>query len=226
MRAGFIKGCLLGGFLLAGSLAASEGKQQVTLAEFAQQLPTRVQDKDGRPGDMVNFVLVGSPAQVKGAFKAAGWTQVDRTATEAVLRAILNALQKKVYIELPMSELFLFRRAQDYGYARADPVLVAIERHHFRLWESPWQTPEGQAIWLGAGTHDIGFEEDQRTGDITHKIDPEVDQERDFIGRTLKESGHVASLSYLRPPKPVRAATTAHGGPYGSDGRLLVTILR
>jgi hypothetical protein len=210
----------------AGPLTAAGEKEKLTLTDFLQRLPTRVQDKDGMPGDMVNFVLVGSRQQMEAAITAAGWKQVDRTPTEAALRILISILQKQVYIELPLSELFLFGRPQDYGYARAHPLLVVIERHHFRLWESPWQTSAGEDIWIGAGTHDIGLEEDQRTGDITHRIDPEVDKERDFIGLTLHETGRVAGLSYLRPPESVREATTAHGGGYFSDGRVLVIVLK
>lgn len=215
--------------LLAGLLATAgdkEEKTQVTFSTLARLLPTRAEDKEGTPGDMVNLVLVGTRKQVHEALTAAGWKQVDRTATEAVARALASLLQKKIYTELPMSELFLFGRPQDYGYARADPVAVVLERHHFRLWESPWQTPAGQDIWLGAGTHDVGLEEDQRNGDLTHRIHPAVDEERDFTGLTLKEAGHVAGLGYLRLPKPVREATTAHGGPFYSDGRVLVIILK
>jgi hypothetical protein len=228
MQAKAIARLALSALLLAGPPASAEGeeKEKVTLPEFVERLPTRVQDSNGTPGDMVNFVLVGSREQVEKACRAVGWKQVDRTPTEAALRVLLSILQKKVYVELPMSELFLFGRAQDYGYARADPLAVIVERHHFRLWESPWQTPAGQDIWIGAGTHDVGLEEDQRTGDITHRIDPDVDQERDFIGLTLHEAGRVAGLGYLRPAEPVREATTAHGGPYYSDGRLLVIVLK
>lgn len=216
--------CLL--VALPVSLLAVGGKEKVTLTEFAELLPRRVEDKQGTPGDMVNLVLVGSRAQVEKTVESAGWKLVDRTTTGAVLRAVLSTIQKKVYVELPMSELFLFGRPQDYGYAHADPIAVAMERHHFRLWESPWQTPDGRDIWVGAGTHDIGLEEDQRTGDITHKIDPEVDKERDFIGATLEQTGRVAGLGYVHPPEPVLEAATAHGGPYFSDGRILVLVLR
>lgn len=217
---------LLAALLATGSLAAADTKERVTLDEFARRVPARVQDKDNTPGDMVNFVLVGSRAQVEKALAAAGWTRVDRTKTEAAVRAVLETLRKKPYLELPMSELFLFGRAQDYGFARAEPLSVVAERHHFRLWEAPWQTSDGEEIWVGAGTHDIGFEKDQRTGKTTHKIDPEVDKERDFIGQTLQDAGRVAGLGYVLPGQPVRQAATAHGGPYRSDGRVLVIILK
>lgn len=212
--------------LLAGAGLPAASKEKLSLKKLTQRLPTRVTDKDGTAGDMVNFVLVGSRETVEQALQAGGWKAVDRTPEEAAVRILESILNKRVYIALPMSELFLFGRAQDFGFARADPVAVIAERHHFRLWESPWKTTDGDTIWLGAGTHDIGFEEDQRTGDITHKIDPDVDKEREFIGATLREAGRVAGFGYLRLPASVREATTAHGGPYRSDGRVLVLLLK
>jgi hypothetical protein len=47
---------------------------------------------------------------------------------------------------------------------------------------------QGQTVWAGAATHDIGFEKDQRTGDVTHKIDSNVDQEREFLGECFQEA--------------------------------------
>ena len=214
------------GALLASATPMASAKDKLSLPEFIKRLPTRVADKQGTPGDMVNFVLVGSQEQIEKALKAAGWKEVDRTPTEAAVRIVESILNKRAYTELPMSELFLFGRAQDFGYARADPVAVVAERHHFRLWKSPWKTTSGDTIWIGAGTHDIGFEEDRRTGDITHRIDPEVDKEREFIAATLREAGRVAGFGYLRLPAPVREANTATGGPYRSDGRVLVVILK
>ncbi len=216
--------------LLLISSAAAEApksrKERLSLEEFLRRMPTRVQDKDGTPGDMVNFVFIGSRDQVQKSLAAAGWQEVDRDHTQAALRAILVTLEKKVYVTMPMSDLYLFGRAQDFGYAQADPIRVVAERHHFRLWETPWQTEDGQDIWLGAGTYDAGFEEHKRTGDITHKIDPEVDKERDFIAGTVRHAGRAAGVGYGRPSKPIREATTAHGGQYRSDGRLVILLLK
>jgi hypothetical protein len=108
----------------------------------------------------------------------------------------------------------------------AEPIRVVAQRHHFRLWRAPWKTDDGRDLWIGAGTHDIGFEEDKRTGKITHKIDPEVDKERDFIAQSLVEAGRVAGRGTVLPPAPVREAKTAHGGQFRSDGRVLVIFLK
>src|SRR6201999_107938 len=99
-----------------------------------------------------------------------------------VLSGILATfITKQAYLTLPMSVLTLFGRVQDYGLAHAEPIQVVAQRHHLRLWKAPFQA-DGQEIWIGAATHDIGFDRDQRNNGVTHKIDPDVDQEREFVG--------------------------------------------
>ena len=187
-------------------------------------LPRRVNDQFQHQGDMVNFVMVGSLQQVQDALTAADWHVADRDVKESVLKAALETYQKKAYLAMPMSELYLFGRVQDYGYEQAEPYAVVASRHHFRIWKAPFQW-DGHDVWAGAGTHDIGFEKDQRNGSVTHKIDPAVDGERDNIGSTLQKGGKAKSLTYYLPADPVQDARNATGGGYHSDGRILVIQL-
>ncbi len=193
--------------------------------ELLTQVPRRVSDAGGREGDMVNFILVGSEEAVLRAFADAGWVQVDRTIELAVLHAALGTLDKKAYTELPISELFAYGRAQDFGFAHAEPVRVVMTRHHLRIWKAPFELGAAP-VWIGAATHDIGFEEDQRNGGVTHKIDPNVDDERTFVEQTLSHTGNIAAQTYVVPANPVREARTATGGTFSSDGRILVLVLR
>lgn len=189
--------------------------------ELFEKIPRRNGDKEGTPGDMVNFLIIGSEDKVKGALRAAGWVSVNRTNKEAVLQGLLASLSKQAYVELPMSELYLFDRPQDYGYAQADPLTVVARRHHFRMWKAPF-TIGGETVWVGAGTHDIGFDRDQRNNKITHKIDPNIDEERDYIRDSLNQTGQVAELAYLTPRNPLTKAKTAHGQEFHSDGRVAI----
>jgi hypothetical protein len=194
------------------------------------RLPYRVTDQaaaGGNEGDLVNFVLVGSEKQVTAAFKAAGWILPDKTNQDAVVSAVLATLQKQAYVTVPMSTLFLFGRGQDYGYARAEAIKVIGERDHFRIWQTPFKGPNGETLWAGAGTHDIGIEKDQRKENaITHKIDPAVDGERDFIAATLQQAGLVKATGYMERPKQIKSTKTATGGEIKTDGRTLVVVLK
>jgi hypothetical protein len=221
-----------GGFKVAVNIIAAPGlagpAAPVKLPAFTQEMldsiPLRVVDDVGTPGDRTNFVILGPEQQVKKALADAGWVEVNRSARDAVIGAALATLSRQAYTELPMSELYVFGWPQDFGYAQGDPLLVVAARHHFRLWKAPFQA-DGQTVWIGAGTHDIGFDRDQRGG-ITHKIDPDVDKERDYIAASLEQTGVVAKTQYMMPANPVKEAKTAHGGSYRSDGRTLVIFLK
>ncbi len=214
---------------LTSSPAQPATTSNVPLPKFTQKLldsiPARVEDAEGNPGDRVNFVVIGSQARLEAAFRAAGWVTVDRTRKDAVLRGLLSSLSKEAYVTMPMSELMLFGRVQDYGYAQGDPIRVVASRHHLRMWKAPF-TVDGQTVWAGAGTHDIGFDKDQRNGKLTHKIDPDTDGEREYIGQSLQQSGLVAKLDYMRPKTTVETARTAHGEEFHSDGRTLLVYLQ
>jgi hypothetical protein len=187
-------------------------------------LPRRVNDQFQNLGDMVNFVIIGSQVKVGDALTAADWHIADRDVKESVMKAALETYEKKAYLTMPMSDLYLFGRIQDYGYEQAEPYAVVASRHHFRIWKAPFQY-NGQDVWAGAGTHDIGFEKDQRNGKVTHKIDPAVDGERENIGESLQKSGKVKDMTYYSPPNAVQESKNATGGGYHSDGRILVIEL-
>ena len=196
-----------------------------SLREQIARLPRRVSDQFNNPGDMVNFVIIGSEEQVQKALANANWHIADTSNSDAVIRAIEMSRANQDYVQMPMSLLYLFGRPQDFGYEQAEPYAVVASRHHFRLWKAPFQY-EGKPIWVGAGTHDIGFEKDQRNGRITHKIDPAVDGERQNIGESLEKTGLVAKITSYLPPNPVQSANNATGGEYHSDGRILIITLK
>lgn len=192
------------------------------------KVPRRVSDQSGNQGDMVNFMIIGPEQGMQKAFTDAGWVLVDKTKQEAALHALLSTYSKKAYTEMPMSELYLFGRPQDFGYAHAEPVQVVESRHHLRLWKAPFEI-DGQPVWVGAATHDIGFEHDNRSNKpsaITHKIDPNIDAERDYIGDTVNATGDLANITRITPPDPLSGTTkTATGGEFHSDGQVLVMKL-
>ncbi len=190
-------------------------------ADVLAKIPRRVGDNAGNAGDMINFLVLGPEERLLDAFRAAGWVVTDRTKTTAVLHGLMSTLSKQAYLELPMSELYLFGRPQDYGLAHADPLQVVESRHHLRLWKAPFEVPGGE-LWVGAATHDIGFDRDQRNGGVTHKIDPNVDEEREFVRTSLLSTGLIAAEGAVTPADAVREARTATGATFHSDGRVLV----
>ena len=193
--------------------------------KILKEIPRRVSDPQGKPGDMVNILIVGTQEQVVQVFTRAGWVHVDSSVQDAVMNAVIDSLQKKDYLTMPMSTLFLFGRPQDYGFAHAEPVRVAMSRNHLRVWKSPYVV-DGRPLWCVAATHDIGFERDDRNNGVTHKIDPAIDGEREYVNDTLSRTGLVVQRSHVTPADPLTEASTATGGSFHSDGRILVLVLK
>ena len=189
------------------------------------RIPRRISDKQGNPGDMVNVFIIGSQAQLEKVFSAAGWVNVDSSVENSVMNAVMDSFEKKDYLTMPMSTLYLFDRPQDYGFAHAEPVRVAMSRNHLRAWKSPYLV-DGRSLWCIAATHDIGFERDQRNNGLTHKIDPSIDGEREYVNDTLSETGLVVQRSHVMPSDPLLTTKTATGGEFHSDGRILVLVLK
>ena len=214
-------------------LSAQTAQKTISAPDLAHLLspqlfadvPRRVGDLQGNPGDMVNYALIGTEDQVTKAFAAAGWVQVDKTTQDAVLHGLVSTLSHAAYTEMPMSTLYLFGRSQDLSYARADPLAVAAIRHHLRVWKTT-EMVGGQPLWVGSATHDNGFEKDQRNGGITHHIDANVDQERDFLEQSFSGAGVIAGAAYVMPSNPLTTAKTATGGSFESDGRIVVMDLK
>ncbi len=227
-QVGTAAGIFLAGQLGIGSANATTPALKVSSAPLdaglrkdIDGLPRRVNDQFKNLGDMVNFVIIGSQQQVQSALDAANFHVADTDNQKAVLQAAMLTYENKDYLAMPMSTLYLFNRPQDFGYEQAEPIAMVASRHHFRLWKAPF-TWNGQTVWVGAGTHDIGFAKDKRNGSVTHKIDPNVDGERENIGASLEKGGKVKSMSYYLPPNPVQDAKNATGDGYHSDGRILV----
>ena len=197
----------------------------LSLDEMLAHLPRRVTSRSGTPGDMVNLLIIGTKTQVADAFKAAGWVQPDPNAEDAIVHAIEDTIKGTAYSQMPMSNLFLFDRPQDFGFVEGMPIQIVAERNHFRLWRAPWLDAGSHTVWAGAGTHDVGIEKDS-AGKLTHIIDPDVDQERDYILETLQDAGKVKKKEYVTPQDPVKQALTATGDVYRSDGRILVVYLK
>lgn len=193
--------------------------------ELLGKIPRRVSDPAGKPGDMVNVLIVGTQDQVVQVFTTAGWVKVDAKVGNTALNAVMDSLEKKDYLTMPMSTLFLFGRAQDYGFAHAEPVRVAMSRNHLRVWKSTYEV-EGRPLWCVAATHDIGFERDQRNNGVTHKIDPAIDGEREYVNGTLSSTGLVVQRDHVTPADALTTAKTATGGEFHSDGRILVLVLK
>lgn len=192
------------------------------MSQMMDYLPPRVFSGEGREGDMVNLIFVAQQKELQAAFQRAGWVQTDKWNPIFVWHLMQHGTGDA---HVPMARFYLFGRVQDFSYALPDPQAVVSRRHHLRIWKTNF-TQNGTPIWVGSATHDVAIEIAKNGRLINHRIDPQVDEERDFIGGDLTETASVTSQEYLHGVTPVFEAKTASGEAYHSDSRILMLDLQ
>jgi hypothetical protein len=182
----------------------------------------RVKTKDGKPGDPINLALIGTQAEIRQAFQKAGWTVPKDKNPSSIWRTIRAVTGNLGYDAAPLSDLYLFGRPEDMAYEKT--LNTFTMRHHLRLWRSPVSAPDGTPIWLGATTHDIGF--DIRPGVISHATSPHLDNERAKVGADLIVTGMVSAEQLVSRPNPLTSGLTGTGGAWHTDGRVLAIAFK
>ncbi|WP_449280520.1 LssY C-terminal domain-containing protein [Leucobacter sp.] len=188
----------------------------------------RTRTSDGLLGDPINLSLRGSEPQLHRAMEAAGWIRADPVTLRSSWRIIVSTLTRRSYDRAPVSPLFLFGRMQDFAYQQEVEGNPA-KRHHVRFWRTPedWLLPGGARVdWLAAGTFDraVGFS--LFTLQITHKIDADIDVERDHVVTTVTEANPAARLELLADFSTGYHSRNGGGDSIRTDGDLPILDLR
>lgn len=188
----------------------------------------RTRTSDGLLGDPVNLALLGTEAQVHAAMKRAGWTRADDMAIIPALRTIQATLFRRSYLEAPVSPLHLFDREQDFTYQQEVDGSPG-KRHHVRFWRCPpgWPLPGGYRVdWLAAGTFDRAIGLSLFTLQVTHRISPDIDAERDHIVDTVIAAEPDASVEVIEDFATGYHHRNGGGDSIQTDGDLPVLDLR
>lgn len=212
------------------NLYTEEEIRDVTLDELRTlltELPIAVTDAKGkRSGDPVNIVVVGSQEEAEFAFARQGWDYTESLTAGSTFKLIRSFLFNSYWETSPVSSLYLFGRRQDFALQKARGTIH--ERNHLRLWLAPY-TYEGKDVWVGQISRDIGLRFTTRApGFVTHKIDPDVDEARDYLSQDMVTSHSVRQLAVVggvgevSPDEPRRNLT---GDPYYTDGHRTVFFL-
>ncbi len=178
----------------------------------------RTRAADGMLGDPINLAFNGDEQQIRRAMHNAGWVEADPIDLTASVRMVIASLTKRSYTTAPVSPLFLFNRQQAFAFQQ-EVKGSPSQRHHVRFWPCPpgWKLPGGHEVgWLAAGTYDRSVGLSLFTFQFTHKIDRDIDIERDYIIETLRYADQAITVRVIKD-----FSTGYHGRNGGGD--LIVT---
>ncbi|MDQ0149071.1 LssY C-terminal domain-containing protein [Eubacterium multiforme] len=188
----------------------------------------RTKTNDGLLGDPINIAFYGTKEDLIKAFELNGWHIADNLNFKSSIKIGVASVLSKSYPCAPVSSLFLFSRKQDIAFEK-EIHGTPRKRHHIRLWETPkdWYLPGGlQADWLASATYDKNIGLSLFTGQITHKIDPNVDGERDFVINSLKENNAIEKINFVDHFTSSYHGRNGGGDRIYTDGRLPFITLK
>lgn len=171
------------------------------LSEFLERQPTAIfKPNKTLVADIINVALMGSEESVRAAFEAAGWSTTNDLDRQSFKKAYKAFTQRHGYPEAPVSKLYYEGRLPDLVFQKS--LNSIAKRHHVRLWQITG--PSGEELWLGAATHDITVSFNKSSFGLQHKINRNVDPERDKVTNDLEfadavEGSALISRSFLMP---------------------------
>ena len=178
----------------------------------------------GIPGGPINVGLVGTREDLIRAFHAAGWYPADPITLRSSVEIIGSVLLDRPYKSAPVSPLFYEGRHEDLAFEK-EVGASADRRQHVRFWKAIKNGVDGDPVWLGSATFDSGVTLSRDTGQVTHRIAPNVDEERDRLIAGLNDAHMVTSIYQMKGIGPTLNGRNGEGDPYYTDGEIWVARL-
>jgi len=196
------------------------------LIERLRKMPATTSGPMGRgTGDPANLVVIAEFETLLSAF-ADRWNETESITLATCAKTARAFLLGSEYRYSPVSPLYLFGRSQDVALQRIRSSIH--ERLHLRLWLTPLRF-ENTPVWVGQISRDIGVRFTLKTWNLsTHRVDPDVDESREYVVEDLLNVGRVEAVGYV---DGVGACTSGAprknltGDPYFTDGRRAILYL-
>lgn len=192
------------------------------LRTLAAGMPFRTSDPQaGRPSDLTNVLLIGSRRQIEDAFRAAGWNLARPLSMRSRINYLRAVAETRGYAA-PMNALLLNGEDADMCWQKG--LNDVSKRHHVRVWKQPtlWH---GQAVWMAAATRDVDFAYLRPGRIFTHRIDPDVDAEREKVANDLVFASCASAVARIARPQVPSFTHNGTGDAFSTDTRLTVVRL-
>lgn len=198
----------------------------------------------GHKSDRVNVYVQGTAEEVRAVFGDAGWHEaapltlknnlkyVGAIARAEVVRGADAATFHRFHLRADEAEDTIQHMPVSTQTLGGRPTAVAFEkdnqpfggRHHFRVFDTGKVGDDGRPVWGIAASRDrrLVFQlRNWKTLFTNHEIVHNADHERDLVGKTAADTGHVASTTRIQmnPDKPTLR------GLYSKDGQALLLVL-
>lgn len=192
------------------------------LRALVHAAPLRTHTADNRLSDVTNVMFIGSRQELAAAFHEAGWYEADALSVGSALKTVHATIRDADYQSAPVSKLMVNGTIPDLVFQKSLDTFA--KRHHIRVWKQT-STYNGREVWVGAGTHDIAISNARKGTKWSHRIDPHIDRERDWIQTDLLFAGTAIAYANVDRPAAPKKTANATGDEIVTDGKMAVVLL-
>lgn len=212
------------------SLYSTETILEYTDKNFSkqlEQLPCCATNKKGtQNGDPLNLAVIGELEDLITIFTSSGWDETSALTMGSGLSMAKAFLTGENDRYSPVSPLYYHGHPQDIAFQKTRDNIN--QRLHFRLWYTSMRY-NGKPVWMGAISRDIGVKFTFKTWYMTtHKIDPNLDDSRDYLLADLLEVEKVSRYGFVENTaleQPSHKNKNLTNDPYFTDNKRLVIEL-
>lgn len=189
------------------------------LRQFPRTLHRTSEDLIGGAMEPLSFLFVGSASDLQSNFERAGWFLADPPSVHGLAEELWAVIRDRPDPHGPATPSYYAAQPQDFTFERPGTSSGSIRhRHHIRIWRAPiCILPACTTIWAATCSYDAGVEFVPKPYLLTHRIDPHIDREREFVAATLRSAG-ARDFGFITVTGPAHGKN-AGGDAFITDGR-------
>jgi membrane-associated phospholipid phosphatase len=160
------------------------------------------------------FVLAKDDNELINIFNKEGWVLTERLNLVSAIKLAETGIDNKPYPSGPITPSLWDKQAQTLSFAKPTTENTIRIRHHCRFWKTNIKTTDGQTLYVGTASFDLSL----KRWLITHKIDPNIDKEREFLFNDLLKTGNVKASEKINSVGPINGKNF-QGDYFYTDGK-------
>ncbi|OGH05139.1 MAG: hypothetical protein A2W22_05700 [Candidatus Levybacteria bacterium RBG_16_35_11] len=185
-----------------------------TLPKFTEKLSRK------RQQPLSFLILAKDDRELIDVFKKAGWFLADRITLKRSLIELLEVIENKPDPTATVHPSIWNNTVQNFSFSKPTAKNTIRQRHHGRVWKTNVKTVTGQTLYVVTASYDPRMKTF-----FSHKVDADIDAEREFLFKDLLKTGEIESYSKINFVAPTQGRNF-QGDFFYTDGKAYLIYLK
>lgn len=174
----------------------------------------------GEIQEPISFIfLAKNDESLIRSFKQSSWFLADRVDIISMYLTAKAVIENKEYLNAPMTPSFWNSEVHNFGLEKSTDTNTIHQRHHIRIWKTNFKKDD-YMIYVGTASLDKGIK-----WLFTHKIDPDIDTEKQYIKDTLESAQVIEDIQEIQFVNPILGSNFGKD-PFFTNGKLFIIYLK